>query len=309
MVKFKKSRILVLGDAMIDEYMCGFCDRLSPEASAVPVVEITQRFFRLGGASNVAANLRSLGMEVWLGCVIGIESGKFLTMVKDMKIHSCIDTSAYRKTTIKTRIISGNRHIVRVDQEDRTVYTEHDYSKFPNDIDAVVFSDYAKGYLSPQFCKDIINKYKNKIIVVDPKTYDYMKFRGCTVFKPNKKELFMFAGEIKQGCDSLTEAQSLVYSRLQPQYQVTTLGRSGMSMVSADNTIKLIPNYSNFEAIDITGAGDTVSAVLTVALCSGLDIYRSIDLASFAADIKVRHLGNYSVTLDDFKSYMPRKLD
>ncbi len=306
-----KPNILVVGDLMLDNYIYGDCNRISPEAP-VPVFRITNEDNRLGGACNVANNLLALGANVSLCGFIGDDyDGKFLfSMLEKLQIDARFVKVVQQYRTIKkTRLLAQNQQVMRVDKECEDVY--FDFSKLLNDLessikefDSVILSDYAKGALPFGFTQGLIrlaNKH-NIPILCDPKGLDYSKYANATIITPNKKEA-QNATNIKiDSKDSLFQAGFKLKNDLNLTYSIITLSEDGMA-IFGDEMIE-IPTLAR-EVFDVTGAGDSVIAGLAFGLSCGLDIDKSARLANAAAAVVVSKVGSATAKLSEIMNYNP----
>jgi len=303
--------ILVVGDLMIDHYLWGKCERISPEAP-VQVVEITKEDYLMGGAGNVINNLLALGAKVGVSSVIGEdESGDFIRkrlLDKNVRLEGLI-TEAERKTTKKSRVIALHQQIVRVDKENKedisAVSQQAILQKIGADIDsydAILLSDYAKGVLTQELTQEIIKlaKKHEKMVLVDPKGSDYSKYRGATLITPNRKEASQATGVVLKSDAELYRAGMQLKEDLGLQYAIITLSEEGMA-IFADGMTK-IPTVAK-EVYDVTGAGDTVLASLGFALCSGKNIFQAAHFANSAAAVAVSKVGSATVTLAEIAEY------
>jgi rfaE bifunctional protein kinase chain/domain len=305
----RQPNILVIGDLMIDHYVWGDATRLSPEAP-VPVVNVKSESTTLGGAANVAQNLIALGAKVTLGGLVGNDvSGEQLTdILKQEGIDTCaIIKDATRPTTVKTRILAGSHQLVRVDREVTdavsTALEDEMLDKLSSCIeqaDIVLFSDYNKGLFSPALTQRLIaaiNKQDKKIIV-DPKGFNYTKYKDAYIIKPNRKELAEAAKAEKiKSIDDLQQAAKTIFEQTGAAYLVVTLSEEGMAIVS-ELTYKLLPVKAT-EVFDVTGAGDTVLAAMAYFMASGLNVEESCELANHAAAIVIRRVGSATTTLEE----------
>jgi len=285
---FKNMKVLIVGDAMIDAYMWGKIERQSPEAP-VPVVEIEKHENRLGGAGNVARNIRSLGANPILCSVLGDDyNGKHLKELlekEDLSTNGIL-TESGRKTTIKTRVISENKHQLRIDEEQvNYIQLEKDilnlvYSNLL-DVDVVILQDYNKGVLTPFVIESIIQK-ANKInipTIVDPKTKNFRSYKNCTMFKPNLKEI-KIGYNINLDENNISEISSVTKDLLQminAKGILLTLSEKGVCMQTADNFTHTKAEKRNI--IDVSGAGDTVISTAALCLAAKTD---SVILSQFA---------------------------
>lgn len=304
-----KPNILVVGDLMLDNYIYGECNRISPEAP-VPVFKIKDEDNRLGGACNVANNLLALGVNTSLCGFIGDDyDGKILL---SMLQNLCIDTKFIKiipnyHTIKKTRLLAQNQQVMRIDKErDKICF---DFSSLLDCIaldiesfDSIILSDYAKGALPFDFTQGLIglaNKY-NKPILCDPKGSDYSKYANATIITPNKKEA-QSATHIKiDSKDSLSKVGFKLKNDLNLKYAIITLSEDGMA-IFGDDMIE-IPTLAR-EVFDVTGAGDSVIASLAFGLSCGLDIYKSAEFANAAAAVVVGKVGSATAKLYEIINY------
>ncbi len=303
--------ILVIGDLMIDHYLWGKCERISPEAP-VQVVDIQKETTVLGGAGNVINNLKSLGANVSVLSVVGNDETalELKNMLKNVGATSFLLEENNRKTSKKSRIMASHSQVVRYDNESKNDITKESEQKLLNkfrdeleNYDVVLFSDYGKGVLTNTLTKELlaVAKNKNKKVLVDPKGNDYSKYSGAYLLTPNKKEAEL-ATDIKiqdeislqYALDKLKEVASLDVSLI-------TLSEDGIAVLHEDKVTKK-PTVAR-EVYDVTGAGDTVLASLGFAIALENDIYSSIEFANLAAGIVVGKLGSATVTLDEIEEY------
>lgn len=301
--------ILVVGDLMIDHYVWGKCERISPEAP-VQILKVDKENNRLGGACNVANNLISLGAKVSLCGILGDDiDGKILfNMIKNSNIKTDLIKILGDFSTIKkTRFIASNQQVLRVDIEYKNPKFDIDLileiiSKQINSFDSVIVSDYGKGFLSKQFTQSLIKLANNskKPILCDPKGDDYSKYYNATLITPNKKEA-QNASNIKiDSKDSLIEAGFKLKEMCNLKFSIITLSEDGMAIF--DSKMTEIPTFAR-EVFDVTGAGDTVIAALAFGLSSNLDIYKSASFANAAAAVVVGKIGSASATFDEILKY------
>ena len=307
-----KPKILVIGDLMIDHYLWGECDRISPEAP-VAVVDIRSENKRLGGAGNVIANLKALGLDVGVMSVVGDdESGKDIVLMLEnmgVKIEK-IAKEKERKSAHKTRIMAVHQQVIRFDKESKNDILETSKDELLNSFkdiiknyDAVLLSDYAKGVLRDDFCKQIIKiaNENSKFILIDPKGSDYSKYKNATLLTPNLKEA-MQALKIKIDDDfSLKLALKRLKDELNLKYSIITLSERGIALYNNDE-VKIIPAIAK-EVFDVTGAGDTVLATLGYALSNKMDIVSALSLANKAAAVVVGKVGSATASLDEIEKY------
>lgn len=302
-------KILIIGDLMIDQYIWGDANRLSPEAP-VPIVNIQKESSTLGGAGNVAQNLLSFGAEVIVAGLVGEDpAGKeLLKVLADEKADTNgIITDAQRPTTVKTRIIAGSHQIVRIDREvNETISKAIEDDLFnrilPNfaEADLVLLSDYNKGVLSPSLCSRIISHCNTigKKVLVDPKGLDFAKYKGAFIIKPNKKELAQAVKFEKiSSTQDLQDAASAMFKLTDAAYLVITLSEEGIAILTKDS-YKLLEVKAT-EVFDVTGAGDTVLATLAYFIALGFTVEEACELANHAAAIVIRRVGSATTSLKE----------
>jgi D-glycero-beta-D-manno-heptose-7-phosphate kinase len=301
---FNKLNVLIIGDVMIDAYMWGNVSRISPEAP-VPVVAISKRENRLGGAANVALNIQAMGATPFLCSYIGNdESGKlFSDLMKKQKLSSeGILKSRSRITTIKTRVLGGNHQMIRVDEEnDSPVSATESAALFQaikkmissKKINVIIFEDYDKGCITPSLIASVVefSKQKNIPVVVDPKKKNFMDYKGVTMFKPNLKEL---KEGLKTDFDSsnMKELSKLVDAFMRKQNidaSLITLSEKGV-YINDKRTKTLIPAHVR-DITDVSGAGDTVVSVAALCLASNLSAVNTATLANLAGGLVCEKVG------------------
>ncbi len=310
--KEKKPRILVVGDLMIDHYLWGKCERISPEAP-VQVLDVEREESLLGGAGNVLNNLLSLGAEVGVCSVIGEdEGGAWIDRRLDergVKKIALLKDSA-RKSTKKSRIIALHQQIVRVDKENKedisailedAILAEVNASL--KNYDLLLLSDYKKGVLTERLTKALIMMARESGIAVfaDPKGSDYSKYKGATLITPNKKEASIATNIEINSHESLLKAGEKLQHDLALKYAFITLSEEGMAIFSEEGMRK-IPTVAR-EVFDVTGAGDTVIASLAYAYVLDKDIKKAAHFANAAAAVAVSKVGSATVTLEEIESY------
>jgi len=310
-IRNKKPHIAVIGDLMIDEYIWGNCDRISPEAP-VQVVSVNKESAVLGGAGNVLSNLAALDAQVSLYSVIGDDSNapRLQSLIDTLTLtQSTLISESGRVTTKKSRIIASGQQVLRFDDETTTpialgsqVALFEALQKNLATYDAILLSDYGKGVLTSNLCKDIIS-HANALhipVLVDPKGTDYSKYKDATLLTPNKKEASLASNiEIKDNA-SLSKALHYFKDELALEYAIITLSEDGIGLL--DDEVKNIPTVAR-EVFDVTGAGDTVLASLGVALASGIDIVAACKFANKAAAVVVAKVGSATATLNEVEEY------
>ncbi len=298
--------ILVIGDVMLDRYLMGNVNRISPEAP-VPVVLLKQSEDRAGGAANVAANLSGLGLKTQIiGCIGEDVTGTILTKIiakSGISIDNVM-TSQSRPTVSKTRVMSGNQQIVRIDDESAVAFNiEENKQLLSNVLKAldtkpamVILSDYAKGILSNDTCRTIISDCKklNIPVIADPKGRDYSKYKGAYTLTPNKKETAEACGVDINDTKTLLNAAEQLKKSLDLDFLAVTRGEEGISLID-NKQIQHIPATAK-KVFDVSGAGDTVIATLAAGLVHGLNPHDALQLANIAAGIVVGKVGTVPVT-------------
>jgi len=307
----KKTSILVIGDLMIDHYLWGSCERISPEAP-VPVVDIKSESTVLGGAGNVINNLVSLGAQVGVLSVVGSDAvaNELKYILDETGAKSYLTEQAGRKTSKKSRLMAAKSQIVRYDHESKNDISfdsvKKVFSKFQeiiNAYDIILLSDYGKGVLTDTLTQEIIKyatKYDKKVLV-DPKGSDYSKYKGAFLLTPNKKEAQIASGIDIDSSDTLEFALKRLKDIAALRYSVITLSEDGIAILK-DNSVITKPTVAR-EVYDVTGAGDTVLASLGFALCLQDDIEIAVEFANLAAGVVVGKLGSATVSLDEIEDY------
>jgi D-beta-D-heptose 7-phosphate kinase / D-beta-D-heptose 1-phosphate adenosyltransferase len=299
-------KCLVVGDLMLDEYLWGKTDRISPEAP-VQVVDVLREDLRLGGAGNVANNLLALGCQVTVASVIGEDENGW-ALLKAFSRQGIDTTPVYqepgRRTSRKTRVIASNQQIVRIDRETREPLSEQ-YAQQLTDwlqqnvsgFDVVLVSDYLKGVLTSAVLSAITTTAAiRKIpVLVDPKGTDYRKYRGATCLTPNRKEAEAASGVPIRDQESLRQAADTLMTLVELDNLLITRSEEGMSLFCGNGETVHIPTVAR-EVFDVTGAGDTVLALLACGLAGGLPLAEAARLANIAAGIAVAKLGTSTVT-------------
>jgi D-beta-D-heptose 7-phosphate kinase/D-beta-D-heptose 1-phosphate adenosyltransferase len=312
--RFKSARIMVIGDLMVDEYIWGSVSRISPEAP-VPVVSVTSESLRLGGAGNVVNNIHSLGGKLLIGGVVGNdEMGR--KIVRDLHKMG-IDTKGVVIepdwiTTVKTRIIAQQQQVVRYDREIVRPIRPEALKKILSlledrihELDAVLISDYGKGVV----CQELVDRVRSlalgagKIISVDPKVKNFPLFQKVTVITPNHHEAGQAAGRWIQSEEDLMEVGRQLLQQLQCKAILITRGEKGMTLFQDSGEITNIPTMAQ-EVFDVTGAGDTVISVLTLALAVGADPKQAAVLSNCAAGIVVGEVGTATLKASELEDAM-----
>ena len=302
---FKGKKILVIGDVGVDEYIMGAVKRISPEAP-VPVLEVDREDKRLGLAANVAQNVVSLGGDVELLSVIGSDSGAEIlqNLLRDSKVSTeglILDTT--RPTTRKTRIMTGQHHLVRIDYEIRNILSEkieniliEKFSAALSRFDVIVLEDYAKGIFSKALVQKIVAlaKAQNKFLMVDPHQTKFADFyKGVDLIKPNYSEALALTqiqeDDIQDPSQRVLQVGRALQKMTGAKEIVLTQGQSGMTIFSQDSVTQ-VPTFAK-KVFDVTGAGDTVIAALALGVAAGLPLNESCMIANFAAGVVVGKVG------------------
>ncbi|MCB4742664.1 MAG: D-glycero-beta-D-manno-heptose-7-phosphate kinase [Sulfurovum sp.] len=310
-IRQKKPHIAVVGDLMVDHYIWGKCERISPEAP-VQVLEVEKENSVLGGAGNVISNLIAMESRVDVFTVLGEDNNAktIISMLQKSGIVESIFTHEIERiTTKKSRIIASNQQIIRFDDESKqkiTPASEIEILKYFTQkierYDAILLSDYDKGVLTPTLTQKIITLAKKaKIpVLVDPKGKDYSKYYGAMLITPNKKEASEATGLFLDSNALLKEAGFKLKNELNLTYGMITLSEEGIAIFDKD--MEIIPTVAR-EIYDVTGAGDTVLASLGVAIASGLNIRSSCEFANKAAAVVVAKVGSATATLNEIEEY------
>ena len=308
--QFQQKRILVIGDVMIDSYLRGNVNRVSPEAP-VPIVSLQKEEDRLGGAANVAINLVAMGASAIICSVIGKDKSgdKMLELLEENSISAeGLIFSSSRQTTVKTRIIGNNQHLLRVDseqtndinslEEDELIAKVH--SILESNIDAIIFEDYNKGVLTERVIREIIELANSKgvLTTVDPKSKNFFAYKNVSLFKPNLKELkegvgmnFSFSEN-----DQFENAVNKLESKLDNTISFVTLSEHGV-FIKDKNEQHYIPAHIRNIA-DVSGAGDTVISLATLCLTTGLPIREIAEIANLAGGLVCEKSGVVSIDRD-----------
>ncbi|MEK6715823.1 MAG: D-glycero-beta-D-manno-heptose-7-phosphate kinase [Candidatus Omnitrophota bacterium] len=307
--KFSGAKILVIGDLILDEFIWGKVERISPEAP-VPVVWVESESFMPGGASNVANNIAALSGKVYLSGIIGNDKNADI-LTSELKKRGIdlggVIVDGERPTTLKTRIIAHHQQVVRVDRE-RIMPIEDNLCdqiltfvrQKIDDIDALIIEDYGKGLITARLLSEIIPlaKRHKKVITVDPKIDHFSYYKGITSITPNRQEAEGISGiRIKTDAD-IDRAGRKILKELESESVLLTLGEDGMQLFTKDGRITHIPTLAQ-EVFDVSGAGDTVIAAFTLALSCGAKMSEAAHIANYAAGIVVGKVGVAAVTIEE----------
>jgi len=306
----QQARIAVLGDIMVDRYIRGSVTRTSPEAP-VPIVSLEDESANLGGAANVAANVGTLGADVYLFGLVGDDSAS--EILRDLlKSQGYSDdgvlADASRQTIIKTRVIAQNQHLLRIDRE-TIVYPDESVAlrllgklgTQLNQVDAVILEDYNKGMLSPFIIAKVIDACRSNGVPVgvDPKFDNFWEYKGATLFKPNVRELELATATQIQSDGELEDAGFQVLERIEADYVLVTAGSKGMSLFS-EKGVSHVPTQAH-RVHDVSGAGDTVIATIVTAMAGGATIEEAATLATYAAGVVIAEVGAVPINTDKLR--------
>ncbi len=306
---FKRASILVIGDLILDKYLWGEVERISPEAP-VPVVDVKKETVNLGGACNVAWNISSLEGNVYITGVIGNdEGGRVLEyLLKEKNINSLIVKDPSRPTTEKTRVLAVSQQLMRIDRESREPIEREilesvigNIDSVIEDIDVVIVSDYGKGVITEEIMDYL--RSTEKPVFVDPKPSNRELYHRVTTMTPNKKEAYQMADADKKL--SVEDVGRIIMDRFSLNNLLITLGAEGMALFTGKNIIK-IPAKAK-KVFDVTGAGDTVISVLSLSRAAGGTWEESASLANYAAGYVVGEIGTAVVNRDILLNLIPEE--
>jgi rfaE bifunctional protein kinase chain/domain len=302
-----KANILVLGDLMLDKYIIGKVHRISPEAP-VPIVNVTEEKFTLGGAGNVINNLSGLGTQAHIIARIGRDAnGKTIKDYLNKKNvnHHLIESDL--STITKIRVVGGTQQMLRIDYEEVINLKSDEEEQVLNqikaiiaEIDIVVISDYGKGFLSDNLVQNIISEcnQNQKKTIIDPKGKQWNKYNGCSVITPNLKEFYDILNEKPQNDDTTLENLG---KKVREQYNIENLlitrSEKGMTLITKDKCLHL-PTVAK-EVFDVSGAGDTVVATVAATLAAGHPIEEAIEIANRAAGIVIGKFGTAAIQIEE----------
>jgi rfaE bifunctional protein kinase chain/domain len=316
--RFQGTGVLVVGDVMVDEFIWGKVERISPEAP-VPVVEVQREVLLLGGAANVVNNIRALGGNVFLAGVVGKDAMGSHLMGELKRINVSTEgivTLAERPTTIKTRVIAHHQQMVRFDREVRAKIDEETTDKIigyarslGTKIAAVIISDYGKGVVNERLVSGLVDMVKKggQTISVDPKVENFSIYRGVTVITPNHHEAGSGVGNKIVDEESLLVTGKMILSKLGCENVVITQGEDGMTLFETRGDVVHIPTVAR-EVFDVTGAGDTVISTLTLAVAAGARMRDAALISNYAAGIVVGKVGTAIVNADELRGELRRAL-
>ncbi len=305
---FDNTAVLVVGDLMLDRFVWGEVSRISPEAP-VPVVEVQEETVLLGGAANVANNIRAMGGGCFLGGVVGSDDSAGSLM--ELSATTGIDTRAVIQdngpTTVKTRIVARGQQVVRVDREEKRLLAgevlnalKSAFAEVVPEAGCVVVSDYAKGVVTLDVMKGLMEATAQAGIplLVDPKPSNMDIYRGATMLTPNSFEASAMSGIEITDTETLSRAASNIMEKLATQAVLITRGAQGMGLIERDKPLYTIPTMAR-EVFDVTGAGDTVIATFSMGIANGLRMTEAAWLANVAAGIVVGKVGTATVSSEE----------
>jgi D-beta-D-heptose 7-phosphate kinase/D-beta-D-heptose 1-phosphate adenosyltransferase len=309
--KFKDLRVLVIGDLMLDEYLWGAVDRISPEAP-VPVVAVEKKSHTLGGAGNVINNLSAMGAKVFaMGAVGAGPAGR--DVLKKLEALSVDVTGVIsepdRPTTRKTRIIAASQQMLRIDREVKHRISAHTLETltriitgYMDQMDFVIISDYDKGLVTRELVASIVDiaKKSGVMTLADPKSMDFSKYSGVTVLTPNKKEAAIAAGVEVLTLEEMDAAAAKIMAQAGLEKLLITCGKAGMVLYETGKAAVTIASKAR-QVFDVSGAGDTVISLLGLGLASGATFEAAAGLANLAAGIVVAKVGTATASIDELK--------
>jgi rfaE bifunctional protein kinase chain/domain len=300
---FSGLRALIIGDVMLDRYFIGSVDRISPEAP-VPVVNVAKKELRLGGAANVALNIKELGATPILVSVVGKdEAGKeLISLLKKNKIDSSsIVLSEDRPTTVKTRVLSHNQQMLRFDEEAISDVTDAESGKVmsllkdivkKNKIDVVIYEDYNKGFLTKTLIEDSLKLFAQQNIptTVDPKKKNFLEYKGVSLFKPNLREVKEALNvQVTSDINDLNNSAKLLKSKLKNAVAMITLADKGVYFYDGKKGTIIPAHVRNIA--DVSGAGDTVIATAALGLAAKLPLLQTMEIANLAGGLVCEEVG------------------
>lgn len=308
---FQDLRVLVVGDLMLDEYLWGRVDRISPEAP-VPVVAVERQSHTLGGAGNVINNLSAMGAKVFAMGTVGTGSAgrDIFKQLETLSVDvTGVISESDRPTTRKTRIIASSQQMLRIDREVKHKISAHTFDALTrvlvgcmDKMDLVIISDYAKGLVSRELVVQIVEQAKKSgvMTLADPKAMDFSKYKGVTVLTPNKKEAAVAAGMQIQTPEEMETAAAKIMAQAGFEKLLITCGKAGMALYEAGQPPVTIASKAR-QVFDVSGAGDTVISLLGLGLASGVSFEAAAGLANLAAGIVVAKIGTATASIDELK--------
>ncbi len=319
LTRFNTGRVLVVGDVILDDFLYGVAERISPEAP-VPVVDIRKQSTQLGGAANVVNNVAALGAKAALCGVIGNDEGgnRILALLHSLGVptEGCV-VEIGRATSVKTRVVAANQQVVRFDREDRSPLSDGARKKLlgfirraKKNFNAIIISDYGKGVVSEELVASILDLAKGQGIpvLVDPKPENFPIYRGATAVTPNLKEAGVTLGRRLETNEQVSAAGRELIEKFDLEMALITRGEQGMSLFRQSGQPTHIPTRAR-QVFDVTGAGDTVIAAFTLAMTSGAEPGEAAELANHAAGLVVGKLGTATVSQNEIRSAIVERLE
>ena len=314
---FSGMRVMIIGDVMIDAYTEGVVERMSPEAP-VPILDVRKRYNRLGGAANVALNIKTLGAKPFICSVIGndFKGGKFIQLLIDNGLEASHIAQSYcRSTTLKERIICNGKQMLRIDQEDTFDLTDEEQQQLitiisetlkSEKIDCIILQDYNKGVLTKSLIEATIAlaREKNIPVVVDPKKKNFLAYKNVTLFKPNAKELREGLADEDNNIESNTEK---IQDLLQCEMVMTTLSEKGIIIRAKADTTEFhhIPAHQR-DIVDVSGAGDTVLSVASLCIVAGENPFNIAAFSNIAGGLVCEKVGVVPIDKEKLLSEVKR---
>ena len=302
--QLRSMRLIVLGDIMLDKYIIGKVSRISPEAP-VPILDVQTEENRLGGAANVALNLHAMGIETILSgiCGLDLERGQLEALLRRNGLPTYgLLNSTERRTTTKVRVMGNSQHMMRIDNEDKQPLQDKEKrrllgvlkSAIKEGVDGIILQDYNKGVFTEEMIREVLDLADSHDIptFVDPKHENFLAFKGCTVFKPNLRELSDATNRHLHGTDrsAIQEAITEVREKMWHKYTFTTLSENGVILCNQHEQFVHIPAHYR-KITDVSGAGDTVISAFAAAYCAGLEPETCAELSNLAGGLVCEEVG------------------
>jgi rfaE bifunctional protein kinase chain/domain len=300
--QFDRLNIIVIGDIMLDKYIWGKVNRISPEAP-VPVVNIEKTEYRVGGAGNVASNLSKLKCHTSILTITGDDHNSEIlaTRLKKHNVQALFERDHSRSTTVKSRILAQRQQLVRMDQEKTSPFPDSRTNKLlsllnsnTHQLDAIILSDYDKGLLTAAFIKKIISTYQEIPVIIDPKARDYARYKGATVIKPNYNEFCDAINKDNLPLNKFDQYAQKLVTDYDFKGLIVTLGERGVYYYDKGNS-QIIPTEAH-EVYDVSGAGDTFTAAFTASYVISNDFDLSARIGNLASAVAVEKVGTAAVT-------------
>lgn len=313
LARFADCRLAVLGDLMLDEFYWGSVDRISPEAP-VPVVKINKETWRPGGAANVASNIVALGAKAHIFGIVG-DDGAGRRLSEELQAENIgtegLIVDSGRRTSVKTRVIGQSQQMIRIDRENTEALDYQRQKQMLNallemadDLDGVIVSDYAKGVIVESLLSEVISRFKRmgKFVAIDPKLKNFPIYKKATIITPNTKEAESTLGRVFESEEDVLAGGMDLLKKTSSDAVLITRSEHGMSLFQKGQKPVTIPTRA-LKVFDVTGAGDTVIGVFSLALASGCTMIRSAEIANLAAGVVVGLVGTASATQKQVLDY------